>query len=171
MACALTAFYGPCRVGEVLKAATRHLVLPRGLLDPSGGRAYLVIESPKAGRRGIGVVQHATIACPQVINYLDCFFGDLPPDAPLYPFSALCFRARFDQVTAALRLTRKQFLPGGLRGGGAIAQYMDDVPIATLLWRMRIKQITTLSHYIQEVTAAVSLVDLDETDRLHIAVL
>ena len=133
---ALIAFHAPCRVGEALRALRMDLVLPRDLLDKSLRRCDLLIQNPEPERRGIGRAQHATIVYDDIINYLDWVFGLLPPSAPLYPLSGHCFRDRFDKIMTMLGISHKQLLPGGLRGGGAIRQYMEDVPIATLLFRM-----------------------------------
>ena len=48
--------------------------------------------------------------------------------------------------------------PGSLRGGGAVHLYHQGVPIADLLWRLRLKQVTTLENYLQETAASTSTV-------------
>ena len=55
---------------------------------------------------------------------------------------------------------RLGFLPGGVRGGGAVAAFNEGATIDTLCWRMRVTSQSTLAHYLQEVVAATSLSDL-----------
>ena len=61
------------------------------------------------------------------------------------------------------------FTPGGLRGGGAVAAFLNGTHIADILWKMRLKHQTTLEHYLQEVSAAGSLNSLSETSRSRIS--
>lgn len=60
------------------------------------------------------------------------------------------------------------FTLGGLRGGGAVAAYMDGHHISHLLWRISIKDMSTLEHYLQGLAAARSLQSISEQSRLRI---
>ena len=65
---------------------------------------------------------------------------------------------RWQRLLAVLQVPLSySFLPGGLRGGGAVFAYMEGVPVPNIMWRMRIKSASTLEHYLQEVAAVVSL--------------
>ena len=50
-ACALLAFYGLARIGEVLRCRRRDLLLPQDLLDDELCAAYLNFGSSKLARR------------------------------------------------------------------------------------------------------------------------
>ena len=63
----------------------------------------------------------------------------------------------------------RMFTPGGLRGGGAVSAYLNGAHIADILWKMRLKHQTTLEHYLQEVSAAVSSNSLSESPKSRIS--
>ena len=66
--------------------------------------------------------------------------------------------ALFDHLLKALLIPATlRFTPAGLRAGGTVSAYVHDVPIADILWRLRLKQLNTLENYLQEVAAATSL--------------
>lgn len=166
------AFSGVCRPGEPLSALRRHLLLPRDLLSTDMDRAFLMIENPKTRRRGGARCQHASIRGKALIRYLTYTFGDLPPEAPLYPFSPSSFRRRWDRVLAGLQVpTAAGFTPGCLRGGGAVSMYRNEAPISSILWQMRLQHQQTLEHYLQEVAALNSLLTLPDVSKDFIRVL
>lgn len=84
----------------------------------------------------------------------------------LYPISPGSFRRRGDfilkllQVPVELKLT-----PGSLRGGGAIEAYRAGIDLTKLCWLMRLKNLTTLENYVQEIAADSFLVNLSTTAR------
>ena len=49
--------------------------------------------------------------------------------------------------------------------------YFDGAGIADILWRMRLANIKTLSHYLQEVSAVTSLAAISSDAKLNIEVL
>ena len=55
--------------------------------------------------------------------------------------------------------------PAGLRGGGAVRHYRDGGSVSDLLWLMRLRSISTLEAYLQEVGALSVLTDLDDQCR------
>ena len=150
----LIGFLGILRIGEVLKARRRDLVLPTDLLAEASDKLYLKVKEPKTKRRGGGRVQHATVTDKALVRACEHVFGGLPPDAFLYPYSNHTFRRRWDEVLAALGVDKDLALtPGCVRGGAAVHAYQSGVHIQDLLWRMRIQHIGTLQHYLQEMAA------------------
>ena len=61
--------------------------------------------------------------------------------------------------------TNVHVTPGGLRGGGAVTSYRKGASISDLLWAMRLKQVTTLEAYLQEVAALSLLTELPLSSR------
>ena len=168
-ACAYMAYAGPARIGEVLRSLRRHLVLPADNLFDPPLRAFLHSECPKTAGRGGAAQQHATFRGRGAVALLSHAFGDLPLDAPLWPFSAATFRNRWEHLLRSLLVPPAvSFTPGGLRGAGAVCLYLADTPIHDIMWRMRVTHLRTLSHYLQEVTAATSLRSLPAESRAAI---
>lgn len=166
----LIAFLAPARIGEVLRASRRAVVTPMDACDPGSDRLYVQIDLPKTRTRGGAAVQHITVTDPLAVHWVQNVVQDLPRALPIYPFGASAYRRRFDAILQALGVTRAAgFTPGSLRGGGAVKAYADGCPISDLLWRMRIRNLETLSHYLQEVSAATSLADLPPTARESIS--
>ena len=148
------AFEGICRPGEVLRAQRRDLLLPKDLVTEDPNVVFLRIKNPKPGKRGIGLVQHSKISTPGIARFLESVFGALSPGSPLYPGSPSAYRKRWDVVLRALGIPNSLGLtPASLRAGGAVKAYRRDEDIYKLLWRMRLKSIDTLQHYLQEVGA------------------
>ena len=166
----IIAFVGPGRIGEILRATRECLVLPRDDLGEHPGKAFLQILQPKSATRGGARVQHISIVGFRWVNLLTRALGDPPDGAALYPFSASTYRARWDALLRALAVPISlRLTPGGLRGGGAVSMYIADTPIDNILWRMRIKDQTTLGHYLQEVAAISSLRALPAAARAAIS--
>jgi len=152
------AFFGPGRIGEVLRGCRKNLVLPRDTLYSVCDRCFLGVVKPKTGRRGGARTQHITVVGHLLVTMLDLIFGELQPSERLYPFTAATFRKRWDAILMFLKLGKQSgFTPGGLRGGGAVYHYQHDASIDTLMWKMRIARTNTLHHYLQEVVTATSL--------------
>ena len=98
----LVAFFGICRIGEVLKAVRADFLLPSDLLE-SGTRIYLRIREPKTKRPGARI-QHATIpASPELCKFLAAVLGPLDARLPLYGGSPAMYRRRWDKLLARLR--------------------------------------------------------------------
>lgn len=170
----LLAFYGACRPGKPLGALRTHLLLPEDLLAAASpqDRGYLLIPMPKSRRRGGARIQHVGLKGVGLIRTLHRIFGSLQPTEPLYPFSASAFRRRWDKVLQALQVPKSiGFTPGCLRGGGAVQQYRADVPVASILWQMRLRNMQTLEHYLQEVAALNSLLCIPDKAKDYIRVL
>lgn len=164
-------FEGLCRPGETLNAERSDLLLPEDLFAEDPHVAFLRIRKPKGRTRGLGVVQHSKISGELVVRFLSRVFGRLHQSNPLYPGSPSSFRTRWDTililsmlgVEASLGLT-----PASMRGGGAVRFYRNSGNITQLLWHMRIKNIETLQHYLQEVGAEAVLTQLSFSSRTSV---
>lgn len=159
----LLTYEGICRPGETLAALRQDLLLPRDLLVEAEDSAFLLIRKPKGKRRGLGAVQHVKIQGLDIVTYLDKVFGDLPPHCHLFPGAAASFRRRWDALLDALCIPKRFGLtPASLRGGGAVKAYRADQEIGRIMWRMRLKNMDTLKHYLQEAGAMSVFVELPQ---------
>ena len=166
----LMAFHGCCRPGEVLNASRGHLVLPRDLACVDGP-CFLRIAKPKPGRRGLGRVQHAKIVDEAVVTFLDKLYGSRRSDTLIYSASANAFRTRWNKLLKALEVpASSELTPAGLRAGGTVHQYRGGTPILDLLWTLRLKNVETLQHYLQEIATQITMVDLPENSKRLILV-
>ena len=115
----LLAWCGLLRIGEVLNAKRRDLILP-----PDGAPGFdcalLRITTPKTRGR-TARHQSARVDQSDVVEFLTIVFGRLQPDQPLWPMSSSTLRKRLNMLQAALGLpTVKSHescpydLPGGL---------------------------------------------------------
>ena len=99
-------------------------------------------------------VQHLKIESEYAVRLLVIIFGDADKEEMLYPGSPGVFRKRWDHLLLKLSIPEELHLtPGGLRGGGCVALYRRGCSVSDILWRMRLKNITTLESYLQEVAA------------------
>lgn len=162
------AFHGAMRVGEPLRACRRDLLLPEEACL-SVEVCFLNVQNPKAGRRGRGQVQHARISDTSAVALCRAAFGSLPPDELLFPAAAATYRRRWDHLLASLYIAPSlRLTPGCLRGGGAVHLYHQDTPVADILWRMRLRHLVTLEHYLQETAALNVMQQLPENARSRI---
>ena len=151
------AFFGVCRVGEVLNARRSDLFLPSDILEESF-KILLQIRKPKSRRRGARI-QHATVHSDELFcQYISSVLGALSRSSLVYGGSLAMYRRRWDLLLERLGISKRfRLTPGSLRGGGALYAHCQGLPISDLLWRMRLVHQTTLTHYLQE-TAASSIV-------------
>ena len=164
------AFYGLGRAGEPLRAKRRDLLLPSDSLSDISAGCYLAVRSPKTAFRGSGKVQHLCVKETTIVRFLEAALGPLVADEELYPGSSGAFRRRWDELLCCLGIPRSaKLLPGGLRGGGAVREYKAGSEISSLLWRMRIRHITTLESYLQEVSAVSVVPALPSESRRSVA--
>lgn len=159
--CLVACFFGILRPGEFLKACRRDLVLPSDLVGEKSGTIYLKVSEPKSRFRGRGRVQHASIQEPIAIHLLETAYKSLKPNEKLYDISGGSFRRRWLAVLEHLNIQPSlKITPGSLRAGGAVFEYRRGTDLMKLLWRMRLKQLSTLESYVQEVAAEVVFSDL-----------
>lgn len=158
-------FYGVARAGEVLQCIRQDLLLPADMMFESDC-AFLLLRQSKTMYRQLARVQHLKISSPHVVRLLAFVYRDAARDEQLFPGTPHVYRQRWNfllrllHVPDALRIT-----PGGLRGGGAVAWYRKGGSVSELMWMMRLKQITTLEAYLQEVSAISLLTDLPLVSR------
>ena len=115
----LLGYEGIARIGEVLQAFRRDLVLPSDLFDCDHTAAFLRVRKPKSRRRGKGRVQHLKIERPEAVRFLDAVFCELEAFLPLFPLSAGVFRARWDKLLVFLGVPKAcRPTPASIRGGG-----------------------------------------------------
>lgn len=165
-------FFGITRPGEVLRARRRDLVLPRDLLLELNNPAYLRIVESKSRRKGKQRVQHASVYNLEIVAFLDSVFGNLDKDELLYPISSGSFRRRWDRLCSHLFIPKElRLTPGSLRGGGALEEYRGGADLQRILWRMRIRHLITLEHYVQEVAGESFLADVSSEGRKRISLL
>ena len=151
-------FEGICRPGEPLAAERRDLLLPRDLVAENPAVVFLQIRQPKGRKRGLGAVQHVKIVDRRIAIFLEKVFGSLKRNERLYSGTPNSYRRRWDYLLT----------PASLRSGGAVRAYRADEEIARLLWRMRLKNIETLQHYLQEVGAASLFAELPRDSQFRI---
>ena len=157
----LITFHACARPGEVLRASRRHLVLPEDIGDVLGSPCFLKISRPKPGRRGLGRVQHAKIRDAQVSKFLSDTFRSCIGSEYLYPGSGGAFRTRWNTLLRVLGVPGHfHFTPGCLRAGGTVYLYKQGTPIMDILWMLRLKNLETLQHYLQEISTEVTMIDL-----------
>ena len=166
----LLIFHGIARPGEVLKAYRSDVLLPADLVAEGSGFLYLTISAPKTRHRGGGRVQHTKISEPLVTKFCEVVFSSLQPQDRLFPGSPASYRRRWDALLRALEVPiTLQLTPAGLRAGGAVYLYRQDIELQKLLWRMRLSSLQTLHHYVQEVGADSVFVRLPSHSR-HLVV-
>ena len=158
------------RIGEVLKAQRRHLVLPRDLANTIS-YALLQIEEPKTRFRSARH-QVARLDQPQLLHVVEIAFQDLHADEGLWNFSPQTLRLRFQKLLKALQL---DVLPpsvsrgldlGSLRAGGA--SWLMITSEDSELVRRRGRWLTSkiMEIYVQEVSAIQFLPQLPLRTRL-----
>lgn len=115
------AWAGVLRIGEILAAKRRDLILPADSV-PGTWFALIKIRQPKTRGRAARH-QSAKIEPEDVVRLLTSTFGRLSPDEPLWPFAPATLRKRFGQILKALGLVSAngtpQFTLASLRPGGA----------------------------------------------------
>ena len=103
---------GIARIGEVLNAKRRHLVLPADLAG-SINYSLLQIEEPKT-RFKAARHQVARLDQPELLKVVEIAFETLDPSQALWPFSPQTLRKRFQKLVEASGLSR---LPSGVKRG------------------------------------------------------
>ena len=164
-------FYGISRPGEALRGLRRDLVLPSDLMLEGPSVAYLKISAPKGRRRGKGRVQHITISEPLFIGFLEKVYANSPLHQSLYGGSPNSFRKRWDKILLALDVKPSlKLTPGGIRGGGALYHFQQGLDLSRIMWKMRLKSISTLESYVQELLADSVMAELPTETRNRIKI-
>jgi len=161
----LVSFYGIARVGEVLRCTRGDLLLPEDVMHETAA-AFVLLKSSKTMHRGFAKLQHLKISVPYVVKLLGLVYLGAARSEPLFPGSAQNYRRRWDFLLRCLQVAKElQITPGGLRGGGAVSFYRRGGNITDLLWSMRLRHLSTLESYLQEVGAISLLTDLPPESR------
>ena len=167
-----TSFEGCSRPGEPLRALRKDLLRPSDMLVKDGECRLLKVRKPKPGKRGKYLVQHFKVDNPAEVKFSEAVFREVEASKKLYPASASTYRLRWDRLLAMLEVpTSLKLTPGGMRGGGAVSAYKRGKPLTEILWQMRIKHLSTLESYLQEVAAESVLPQLSEASRRKIKTL
>lgn len=162
----LLSFYGFGRLGEVIRCRRFDLILPGDTFDEEHPAVYLQLRFFKSLFRQGSRVQHMKIRDPTAVKLISVIFGELSSDQRLFEGTADQYRRRWNfllqifNIPSSLRLT-----PGGLRGGAAVRAYREGMPISQILWLMRLRNITTLEFYLQEVGSLTILSKLPTSSR------
>ena len=142
--------------------------MPCDVFEPLSEIAYLRIREPKTKTRGARV-QHASIIGAREVEFLELALKNIPLDEEIVGLSGTSFRRRWDRALWSLHIDRaSNYVPGGIRGGGAVDAFKKGVDIPTLCWRMRVTSQNTLAHYLQEVLASTSLSSLSPPAKLAV---
>ena len=124
----------------------------------SANAIFLRLDTSKTSTRGRPKVQHVRIDDPAAKELITIAFGNLDETDQLFPLSPSAFRGRWDKCLAVLGLSGVVGVtPGSLRGGGAVSAYHRGVSIPDIQWKLRLKHMATLEHYLQEVAALSAL--------------
>eukprot|EP00438_Fugacium_kawagutii_P027913 Skav231459 [mRNA] locus=scaffold1847:913848:918299:- [translate_table: standard] len=165
----LISFHGCCRPGEVLTALRRALILPEDVGATKGSACFLRICKPKPGRRGMGRVQHVKIQDPSISVFLSHVLSPLLSTEYIYPGTSGAFRTRWNKLLLSLGIPLStKITPGCLRAGGTVELYKQGMPIMDILWRLRLKNLETLQHYLQEISTDITMIDFPAPTRLLI---
>ncbi len=150
----LLAFFGIARIGEVLNCRRCDLLLPADLIDERNQAAFLLLRRSKTSFRQAAKVQHLKVTDPTAVRILEALYKDFSGETFLFHGSPNVYRRRWDVVLQYLGFgPNHKLTPGGLRAGGAIEEYRSGASIPDIQWRMRLKNVSTLEAYIQEVAA------------------
>ena len=168
----LLTWAGLLRIGEVIGAFRRDLILPQDAA-PGTQCALLRITTPKTRGRAARH-QSARVDQSDLVEYLSIVCGAYKGDQKLWPMSASTLRKRLNLLQSALGLpVRKSHdsLPfdlGSFRPGGAtdMLQRFEDSELV----RRRGRWVSTkvLEIYLQEVSTAVFRTKLDHATRSRI---
>ena len=168
------AWCGILRIGEVLLAQRRDLILP---CDSMPGIHFILLKIKLPKTRGRSAKhQAAKIDACDIVELLSAIYADLPPDAPLWPFSASTLRKRFNSLLEALNLDTKRTIDGrpfglgSLRAGGATHLLLETENPDLVRRRGRWLAHRTMEIYLQEVlvTTFTSKLQAPTRDKIYV---
>lgn len=114
---------GICRIGEVLAAQRKDLILPSDVLYTTAS-ILLKVQEPKTRFRAARH-QVAKVECEDLVELIRCAFERFKPQDKLWHASPQLLRNRFKQLLTALQLpvnskpNMRVLDLGSLRAGGA----------------------------------------------------
>lgn len=153
----------------MLKCRRKDLLLPSDLLQDKMEAVYLVLWRSKTSHRQAAVVQHLKITDRSAVVLLETVYRDVSAEENLYPGTPAVFRKRWDYILGILNIpSNLRLTPAGMRGGGSVEAYRNNVAISEIQWRMRLRNLQTLESYLQEVAALSLLTKLSSEVRYSI---
>ncbi|CAE8615353.1 unnamed protein product [Polarella glacialis] len=135
------------------------------MFSSCASKLFVRINNPKTAKRGNARVQHGSVTSESVVACVEAVVGPMQRTELLWPFSHSDYRRRFDKLLSLVGVTKNYYTPGGLRGGGAVRDFVINGDIANLMWKMRITSQSTQAHYLQEVVTEQSLLRLPAGSR------
>ena len=164
---------GVMRIGEVVYATRRDLVLPT---DSAPDIDYILVRIKEPKSRGRAARhQSARIDPSDIVSLITKVFKGFAPSDRLWPSSAGTLRRRFNSLLTAVGLptTRgpwgRPYDLGSLRPGGASWLLMKTENTELIRRRGRWQSMRTLEIYLQDIQVATALHKLDEPVRRKIA--
>jgi len=148
-----------CRIGEVLQAHRRDLVLPPDVGYTSSS-VFLRVQEPKTRYRAARH-QVARLDYADLVDLVTSAFAGLKPEERLWPFSAQLLRTRFKQLLRGIGLPHQRSESsrcldlGSLRAGGATFLMMISEDAELVRRRGRWLAPRTMEIYVQEVGATI----------------
>jgi len=148
---------GICRIGEVLAAHRKDLILPSDVMNTAAS-VLLKVQEPKTRFRAARH-QVAKIEYEDLVELIRCAFERLRPETKLWRSSPQLLRNRFKQLLAALLLPvnskpdRRTLDLGSMRAGGAthLQMLLEDAELTRR--RGRWLSARTMEIYLQESAA------------------
>ena len=124
-----------CRIGEVLQARRKDLVLPSDV-GYTTSSIFLRVQEPKTRYRAARH-QVARLDYSDLVDLVSSAFKDLKPEDRLWPFSAQLLRTRFKQLLQGIGLPHQRTQSsrcldlGSMRAGGAtfLMQISEDAEL------------------------------------------
>ena len=165
-------FGGVTRIGEVLAAARRDLLLPSDFRE-TAQHVLLQIQEPKTRFRGARH-QLARVDQPQLVMVIELAFSGLAEHQKLWPFSPQTLRNRFKRLLAGLGLDKLDSMIargldlGSLRAGGATWLLMVSEDSEMVRRRGRWISSKIMEIYVQEASASQFLHRLEASTRQRI---
>ena len=163
------------RPGELHNLLWRHVSLPADRLDAFSSHVFASIPTPKvswAGARG----QSGRGGCPCLIEFISVLKNFRNPSSSelVVGGSENWFRGRFKTLVGDSRLPYgesvrpKGVVEASMRASFASSLFESSGDLPLVAWRLRVKNIDTLSHYIHELQAQTFLSLQSEDTRCQI---
>lgn len=164
---------GILRIGEVLGALRRDLILPS---DSAPGVDYILLRVPEPKTRSRGARHQSARVDPlDIVLLISGVFGGYAATQKLWPFSAVTLRRRFGLLLSAVGLQSKvvngirPYDLGSLKPGGA-TWLLNKTEDSTLVQRRgRWMSYRVMTIYLQEIAVATALPKMTEEVRERIS--
>jgi hypothetical protein len=157
-------FVGLLRPGETCSLLTEDVKLSDECLDVPG--AIVVVLRQHKSLRLSRHAGHVRVLDVRLEQLLRLFKKQRLPGRSLFGISPVVFRSRFAQILAALSCSPRLCTPAGLRAGGAIHYFRQQVSLESIQWMGRWAHLSTLRHYLR--CGEVSMASFDASSRFAI---